>query len=602
MRKKENPDETEEIMEKEVKEGFFQKIVFQNTALNLVLLIAFIITVITVVNSMNSIVSLSELMVTNTSEALIEEMTLKQNMVSMHGNVNALIGAAASESNPDTVQGYIDEINEAASSVDGYVEYLKSGFLAGKEGDAQSTLDEFASAVDAYMADVLSIVEYIEADDTASAMDILRDVYAPDKETMETGFDAVEALIAQKVDDVPVLLGSDRSTAIRYIAIAIVIFIAIVALSFLLSVVRVSRKISSIASEVNAIIGDIESGRGDLTVRITTKTSTELNSIIKGINHFIETLQGVIREVNDGTVVLTTSADEMTTRIRKASDNITNTSAALEELSASMDNVSESAEQMNDKLGDVKAAADAIRDEVIEGTKAAEDIKRQAISIREDATFKKNNTGSKVEELNAILEKSVKDSEKASQINELTDVILNIASQTNLLALNASIEAARAGEAGKGFAVVAGEISSLADNSRQTAGDIQHISNEVTAAVQTLSSNAMEMIDFINNTVLGDYDAFVDVGERYEGTAEVMNDILSKFTEKAQDLNSIMEEMEDSVGSITESVKESSEAINLSANNSTEIVYEIQGIDDAMGENNRVTEQLNESTKRFEHL
>ena len=150
--------------------------------------------------------------------------------------------------------------------------------------------------------------------------------------------------------------------------------------------------------------------------------------------------------------------------------------------------------------------------------------------------------------------------------------------------------------------MVAGEISSLADNSRQTAGDIQHISNEVTAAVQTLSSNAMEMIDFINNTVLGDYDAFVDVGERYEGTAEVMNDILSKFTEKAQDLNSIMEEMEDSVGSITESVKESSEAINLSANNSTEIVYEIQGIDDAMGENNRVTEQLNESTKRFEHL
>ena len=100
------------------------------------------------------------------------------------------------------------------------------------------------------------------------------------------------------------------------------------------------------------------------------------------------------------------------------------------------------------------------------------DIKAEANEIKNGAQNKKENTGAKVGELSQILEKSVKDSEKVSQINELTAVILDIASQTNLLALNASIEAARAGEAGKGFAVVASEISSLAENSRQTAGNI----------------------------------------------------------------------------------------------------------------------------------
>ncbi len=63
-----------------------------------------------------------------------------------------------------------------------------------------------------------------------------------------------------------------------------------------------------------------------------------------------------------------------------------------------------------------------------------------------------------------------------------------------------------------------------------------------------------------------------------------------------------MERMADSVEAITDSVKESTQAISLSANNSTEIVGEIQGISEAMAENNRVTEQLNNRTSRFENL
>ena len=81
-----------------------------------------------------------------------------------------------------------------------------------------------------------------------------------------------------------------------------------------------------------------------------------------------------------------------------------------------------------------------------------------------------------------------------------------------------------------------------------------------------------------------------------------MDDILDKFNRKADNLNTIMDKMADSVESITESVKESTQAINLSAANSSEIVGQIQGISEAMGENNKVTEQLNSSTKRFANL
>ena len=81
-----------------------------------------------------------------------------------------------------------------------------------------------------------------------------------------------------------------------------------------------------------------------------------------------------------------------------------------------------------------------------------------------------------------------------------------------------------------------------------------------------------------------------------------MDNILEKFNSKADNLNTIMDKMADSVEAITDSVRESTQAINLSAQNSTEIVSEIQGISESMEENNRVTEQLNNSTMRFETL
>ena len=169
-----------------------------------------------------------------------------------------------------------------------------------------------------------------------------------------------------------------------------------------------------------------------------------------------------------------------------------------------------------------------------------------------------------------------------------------------MLSLNASIEAAHAGEAGKGFAVVADEISTLAANSRDTAGNIQEISAKVTTAVKTLSDNAVQVIDFINQNVLADYDAFVDTGEKYENTATMIDEMLATFTEKANNLNSVMAEMSDRIESISSSVNESSNAISMSASATTEIVGEIQGINDAMDQNNDVTKQLNASTQKFE--
>ena len=390
-----------------------------------------------------------------------------------------------------------------------------------------------------------------------------------------------------------------RNAAVLKSVIGLSIFIVCLLITFLLNYFFIVRKIRLISGEVNTIIKSIDDGEGDLTARIGTKVSSELLYFKNGFNRFIENLQVVMSEVKDGTVILFGSEEEVASKIQMANDNVTNTSAALQELSASMDTVAQTAETMTIKLSEVKDATRSINEEVTEGKNVAENIKVEAEAVQEEANQKKLNTGTRMEELSAVLEQSVHDSEQVNRISELTNVILDIAFQTNLLALNASIEAARAGEYGRGFSVVAQEITSLADNSRQTAANIQKISEDVTTAVKELSDNALNVLEFINETVIGDYDSFVDVGKKYENTAEIIIDMLSKFTDKAENLNIIMDQMSESVTSINESVKESTAAISTSASNSTEIVDQMQGIRDAMENNNKVTIQLQDSTRQF---
>ncbi|MEE3470171.1 MAG: methyl-accepting chemotaxis protein [Butyrivibrio hungatei] len=583
--------------------NLFRKIGFQNLAVNIVMLVMFV-TALLIMNSNTKNIINSAVGASNDEiQLLSKEAKLREGLITIDGNLSALLGAVSMGTNdPANYEVYFTNIDAVEKEVPDLLSFMQGSILVtqGENGPAQ--MEAVTKTTNDFIAITDEMVVSLRAADAATAMDIYINKYIDAQAAAYAAYDTAEEAIAVLGELLKAYLDMLYAQAFQKTIILVVVFVIIIALSLCLNEIRISRKIASIVSELHGIIRGINNNEGDLTARIATKTSTELAFIVDGINNFIETLQGIIKEVKDGSTVLNTSADSMTDKIEKASDNITNTSAALEELSASMDTVSTTADQISGKLEEVKTATDEIRQEAANGAETADSIKKEADEIKNEALKKKENTGVKVEELSAVLEKSVKDSEKVSQINELTKVILDIASQTNLLALNASIEAARAGEAGKGFAVVAEEISALADNSRQTAGNIQTISNEVTEAVNTLSTNAMDVIEFINNDVLNDYDTFVETSDKYENTAVVMDDILDKFNRKADNLNIIMDKMADSVESITESVKESTQAINLSAANSSEIVGQIQGISEAMGENNKVTDQLSNSTKRFANL
>ncbi len=580
---------------------FFKTVSGMSAMSYLALLILFVISIAVVTTQMMKITNTS-ISISQTVEGVMDDMRVFEVDMRILDN-----DGFAMASMFDTLKGLgqietkIPEMNNCISEMDAAVQGIQDTFnMVSQPGStALEQVKILAENYAGYRQGYQTIIEAAQRDDVNAIMGV---VYG-DASTQLANMKGALVILNEEVAAVEVdshnTIRSIANGAVSVVNVMMALYILAIALFLFLNYRFIGKKVKSIAGEIDDIISNIQSHKGDLTVRVQTKTSSELILIKNGFNHFIETLQGILKNVKDGTVTLTESSENMTNQIQLASDNITNTSAALEELSASMQNVSETADVMNAKLGDVRSATSSISDGVEDGTAKAEEIRAEAIEIKNDAENKKENTGARMEELSGVLEQSVKDSEKVAQINELTKVILDIASQTNLLALNASIEAARAGEAGKGFSVVAEEISSLAENSRQTAGNIQVISNEVTEAVKTLADNAMQVLEFINTTVLADYDSYVGTGEKYEETAKIINEMLDGISEQTQNLNGIMDEMSDSVTSISESVQEASKAISQSAESSQDIVDEISGISSAMDTNNDVTDKLNESTRQF---
>lgn len=345
-------------------------------------------------------------------------------------------------------------------------------------------------------------------------------------------------------------------------------------------------------SQLDHIIDGIEKKEGDLSLRLNVKTKDEIGNLSRGVDAFVEQLQSLMRKIKDASDSLSVASTNISGGVDDSSQSAINISSAMEELAASMQEISATLTQISEDSNNVLGQVNQINAEAGEGTKTVNNIKERAQTMNKETVASKENAINMLHNIGGQLEHAVVESQNVNQINELTGDILNIASQTNLLALNASIEAARAGEAGKGFAVVADEIRVLAENSTTTANDIQKISALVITAVERLSANAKAMLEFVGDDVIKDYDRFIQVVNQYEADADLMQQILSSFAVKAEDMDATMNHMNMGVQGITASVDESARAVSSVAEDTNSLVSALDNIKDMSDDNMNVAKQM----------
>ena len=380
---------------------------------------------------------------------------------------------------------------------------------------------------------------------------------------------------------------------------SVVLSIVSVLIAFYCVFILVIRKINSINNQVHDIISGIDRKEGDLTKRITIRSNDEVADLGKGINTFMDKLQGIMKMIIENSQQLKTVVNEVHENVRISNDSASDLSAVTEELSATMLQIEESANKINQNTEAVRSEVEQIASKSDSINTYSKQMKENADRMEADAKATMNETSSKVHDILSVLNNAIKDSSSVEQVNGLTEEILSISSQTNLLALNASIEAARAGEAGKGFAVVADEIRQLADSSRETANSIQEINGIVTNAVHNLAGNANNLVEYVNNSILPEFDKFVQSGVEYKENASYIENVMDEFSVKTDDLKQAVSEIANSINTITCAIEEGANGVSGAAESTQELVENIENINSRMEQNQQIAEKLQNETNIF---
>jgi methyl-accepting chemotaxis protein len=350
---------------------------------------------------------------------------------------------------------------------------------------------------------------------------------------------------------------------------------------------------------ITKIIDSLESGHGDLSIRLPIYSNDEIGALSSGVNVFIETLQTIMSELSTNSHAIDETVANIVRNVAESNNNACDISSVMEQLAASMEEISSSMSTVNEDAETAGMNITSIASSANEILSYAAEMSTRAAELKHSAETNKKETTAIISSIESAMRQAIENSSSVSKVQNLTDDILSISSQTNLLALNASIEAARAGEAGKGFAVVADEIRQLADSSRETANNIQSINSMVISAVEDLTRSSNEVLHFIDETILKDYDSFVSSGQNYDDDAEYINKQMTEFVHETDELNTIITKMITAFREISRAVEESANAVSTTASNTSMLVDDINTIHKNAAINQDISSSLKNTTSRF---
>ncbi len=343
-----------------------------------------------------------------------------------------------------------------------------------------------------------------------------------------------KAIVVATVDEAEIM-ASQKKLTLTSIIVGVIVLIAAVGVGFVVASF-IATPIISITGVVNKT-GNLDFTKDDTVTKLSGRKD-ETGLMAKAVAEMTGKMVGVVSDIK-----------KQEEDLKKASTNLNGaaaeTASTVEQVEAAIGEISDGA---TSQANETQKATESIilMGNMVEETNAEVETLSETASVMKEAGDSATETLSQLEQINAktreaidvIVEQTNTTNSSAGKIREATNLITSIAEETNLLSLNASIEAARAGEQGKGFAVVASQISKLAEQSNESARQIE-------AIIDSLISDS------------------------------------AKSVETMDEVQKIMEEQSEKVGQTVEMFGKVKEGINTSINGISNIAEKTRKLDDA---------------------
>jgi len=292
---------------------------------------------------------------------------------------------------------------------------------------------------------------------------------------------------------------------------------------------RMVKLVGSVSEQIDQSLGVKDSAEETgMAVLLIEKRVNDIQDSVKNLGDGFASTRTALDAIGKSLDVLKNNANSQ-------SANVTESSAAIEEMVASIKSVSQTIQVRKRSV-----------ESLLITSRNGEDIIRET-----ESSF------------NAVID-------QISSIRDMTSLISGIASQTNLLAMNAAIEAAHAGDAGRGFAVVADEIRKLAENSSINA---KKISENLKTMIQSIEQTGSQ----VNKSGA----SFTEIREEVDAVAHAMDDIFSS----TEELNTGSEEILRSTTSLNELTSSVMDSVN-------EVADDKATIDNNLNRNSTLSEEL----------
>ena len=355
-----------------------------------------------------------------------------------------------------------------------------------------------------------------------------------------------------------------------------------------------------IQKPMKKITGSLQAlSQGELSVEIDAVSDVrDIKKIIDSAKELQQRLTGVVTKVSENTEALDQAVETVDVMSENSASGAKTISVAVSEVTLGNQSLAQHVERVSGETLAIEKGIDEINQNVqalVTNATGIKQVNMDAASYMDKVMESSGKSVDVVAQINVQIEETNK---AVSKIDQAVAMITSIANQTNLLSLNASIEAARAGEAGRGFAVVADEIRELADQSKNSAEEIQNIINDVKEQSEKtvrLSSLVAETIAEEQVLVKDAQDKFDDLSEGVEASVVA----ISSIHEKTAALNGATERIVSVVSDLSALSEEnaaSSEEMNASVEDITEGVEEIKRNSDEM---RGMSLQLKESVAYF---